>query len=46
MNIGEEQEPIELPMPVDPASIPVEQPVRTAPIQEPAVAPVPEKVGS
>lgn len=41
MNIGEEEEAIELPMPVDPRTIPVEQPIRIAPIHEPAVAPVP-----
>jgi hypothetical protein len=35
MNIGEEQEPIELPRPVDPMTIPVEQPVPVAPIAEP-----------
>jgi hypothetical protein len=41
MNIGEEQEPIEVPMPVHPNKITREQPV---PSQEPAIAPEPQKV--
>jgi hypothetical protein len=39
MNIGEEQEPIELPMPVDPNKIKREMPVPSQPVQEPAKEP-------
>lgn len=40
MNIGEEQEPMEFPIPADPAQEPVHEPA-PAPSRE---APVPEKV--
>jgi hypothetical protein len=43
MNIGEEEEPINLPIPVDPRTIPVEQPI-PAPIHEPVHEPIREPV--
>jgi len=42
MNIGEEQEAIEVPIPMHPDDIPAEQPVPSQPATQPATAP--EKV--
>jgi len=39
MNIGEEEEPMEFPIPVDPAKVPIHEPA-------PVAVPVPEKVGA
>jgi hypothetical protein len=37
VNIGEESEPIEMPIPLDPNQEPVHEPIpQTAPVQEPA----------
>lgn len=39
MNIGEEEEAIELPMPVDPAKVPVHEPSPSiAPVEQPVPA--------
>ena len=39
MNIGEEQAPVEYPIPADPNQVPIIEPM---PVPEPAEAPVPE----
>jgi hypothetical protein len=43
MNIGEEQDPIEVPMPVNPRKVPIEQPIPATPATPEPATPEPAR---